>query len=138
MASTKKTLTYELNQWVKTDPVLMDDFNADNQKIEAALLEKGNCRIQICSHVGNGTCGAKNPSIIYFLIEPQIVYIVSETSVKRFVRPCKYVEGGTTSDSLVTWGKRSLQWFCTEERKNAVSEQCNELNKMYTCIAIGL
>ena len=32
-----KTTNYQLNQWEKTDRILMDDFNADNQKLEAAL-----------------------------------------------------------------------------------------------------
>ena len=37
MASTNKTENYGLNQWVKSDPVLMDDMNADNKKIDAAM-----------------------------------------------------------------------------------------------------
>ena len=32
-----KTPNYQLNQWAKSDRVLMDDFNADNAKIDAAL-----------------------------------------------------------------------------------------------------
>ena len=32
-----KTTNYQLNQWEKSDRVMMDDFNADNQKIDAAL-----------------------------------------------------------------------------------------------------
>ena len=32
-----KTTNYQLNQWAKSDRVMMDDFNADNQKIDAAL-----------------------------------------------------------------------------------------------------
>ena len=35
--STNKTTNYSLNQWVKSDRVLMEDFNADNAKIDAAL-----------------------------------------------------------------------------------------------------
>jgi len=35
--STNKTEHYQLNQWVKSDQVLMDDFNADNRKIDGAL-----------------------------------------------------------------------------------------------------
>lgn len=31
------TGNYQLNQWEKTDRVLMDDFNADNAKLDAAL-----------------------------------------------------------------------------------------------------
>lgn len=32
-----KTTNYQLNQWAKSDRILMDDFNADNRKIDAAL-----------------------------------------------------------------------------------------------------
>ena len=59
-----RTPNYNLNQWEKSDKVLMDDFNADNAKIDAALKgeagaraagdaalqaalsAKGNCRIR--------------------------------------------------------------------------------------------
>ena len=32
-----KTTNYQLNQWAKPDRVMMDDFNADNAKLDAAL-----------------------------------------------------------------------------------------------------
>ena len=35
--STNRTSNYNLNQWVKSDRVLMSEFNADNVKIDAAL-----------------------------------------------------------------------------------------------------
>ena len=38
--STNKTQNYQLNQWVKSDQVRMEDFNADNAKIDAALASK--------------------------------------------------------------------------------------------------
>ena len=37
MAATNHTPNIELNQWVRTDPFCMDDFNADNTKIDAAI-----------------------------------------------------------------------------------------------------
>lgn len=37
MSSTNKTNTYQLNQWVLDDPLLMADFNADNSRIDSAL-----------------------------------------------------------------------------------------------------
>ena len=36
----QKTANYQLNQWVKSDRIQMEDFNSDNAKIDAAL--KGN------------------------------------------------------------------------------------------------
>ena len=35
--SSSKTASLKLNQWQRTDPVVMDDFNADNAKVDAAL-----------------------------------------------------------------------------------------------------
>ena len=36
----KKTETYNLNQWEASDRIRMEDFNADNARLEAALLSK--------------------------------------------------------------------------------------------------
>lgn len=38
MASKNHTQQYQLCQWVENDPVLREDFNADNLKTEAAIL----------------------------------------------------------------------------------------------------
>ena len=32
-----KTTNYQLNQWAKSDRIMLEDFNADNAKIDAAL-----------------------------------------------------------------------------------------------------
>ena len=37
MASTNKTEKLNLNQWVETDPVLREDFNADNAILDAVI-----------------------------------------------------------------------------------------------------
>ena len=53
----KHTKNYQLNQWAKSDRVLMDDFNSDNQKIDAALGEK--CGIVFGSYPGNDAASRK-------------------------------------------------------------------------------
>ena len=54
-----QTANYGLSQWEATDRILMEDFNSDNSKIDAALTgldtraaaledelgEKGNCQL---------------------------------------------------------------------------------------------
>lgn len=50
----KQTAQFGLNQWERTDRVLMDDFNNDNKKIDAALKER-NCRFYLTSYVGTGS-----------------------------------------------------------------------------------
>ena len=37
MAATNHTANYQLNQWVESDPVRREDFNADNLKIDTVL-----------------------------------------------------------------------------------------------------
>ena len=47
------TTNYQLNQWAKSDRIMMDDFNADNQKIDAALAAKS--RVACGVYTGDGT-----------------------------------------------------------------------------------
>ncbi|MEY8420920.1 hypothetical protein AALA83_16815 [Oscillospiraceae bacterium 44-5] len=73
--SSNHTANYGLSQWERTDKVLMEDFNADNAKIDAALgghretLEQlvktaglvpklGNCQIETFTYTGAGTTEA--------------------------------------------------------------------------------
>ena len=87
--STNHTPNYQLSQWEKTDQVLMDDFNADNAAIDAALkagadartalsgqlAKKGNCRIRSHVYVGNGACGLNNPTVVNFTGHPDFFVI---------------------------------------------------------------
>lgn len=40
--STSKTANFQLNQWSLDDPFLMEEFNEDNRKIEAAIISAQN------------------------------------------------------------------------------------------------
>lgn len=95
-----KTPNYALNQWSKSDRVLMDDFNADNQKIEAALGtlsdnlgHKGNCRMVCQYHPGTGTCGKDHPSQLTMRRPPSLVFIADQDTGKFMI----YVEGSRSS-----------------------------------------
>ena len=46
-----KTTNYQLNQWAKSDRLIMNDFNSDNQKIDAAL---GALQIVTGTYTGSG------------------------------------------------------------------------------------
>ena len=51
-----KTTNYQLNQWTKSDRIMLDDFNADNQKLDAAIkAAHDSVRIVRGSYVGDGT-----------------------------------------------------------------------------------
>ena len=45
----KKTKKYQLSQWEKTDRLMMEDFNGDNAKLEAALAGHDNALAKLTS-----------------------------------------------------------------------------------------
>ncbi len=45
----KKTNKYQLSQWEKTDRLMMEDFNGDNAKLEAALAGHDNALAKLTS-----------------------------------------------------------------------------------------
>ena len=124
-----KTTNYQLNQWAKSDRVMMDDFNADNAKIDAALKANadaiaetaaacGNCRIVYGSYVGNGQYGSSNPKTLTFDGTPLFVALSGRYHFFA-VKGCSFVQT-LSSPSLadlslpLTWDDRSVSWYSTE------------------------
>ena len=64
-----KTTNYQLNQWAKSDRLMMDDFNADNQKIDAALAALP--KLVTGSYTGDGAESRK----IDLSFTPKAVYV---------------------------------------------------------------
>ena len=117
------TTNYQLNQWAKSDRILMDDFNADNAKIDAALAAHaaalagcGNCKIEFGSYTGDGTVGLA----LTFSARPVAVFIQANASADfgmmlrgsetiaafsncafAFLR-CTWTETGITIERLTT------------------------------------
>jgi len=52
-----QTTNFGLNQWNSTDRIQMEDFNADNAKIDAALKSLQVEHVYTGSFVGNGVTG---------------------------------------------------------------------------------
>ena len=75
-----KTANFQLTQWEKTDRILMEEFNSDNEKIDTALKSNadkaaalqtalagaGNCEIGMISYTGTGKNGDSNPTTVTF------------------------------------------------------------------------
>ena len=76
-----KTTNYQLNQWAKSDRVLMDDFNADNAKIDAALKANADAtpKLAFGSYKGTGTYGSKNKTAITFPFAPKWLMIYTKS-----------------------------------------------------------
>ncbi len=75
MSSTNKTKNYALSQWVEDDPVLREDFNSDNVKIDTEMKAvrdlASRVRLVVGEYFGTGnpldlaTSYALNAVIIY-------------------------------------------------------------------------
>lgn len=48
-----QTPNFQLNQWEKSDRIMMEDFNADNAKIEAALAQEAVARAAADTNLQN-------------------------------------------------------------------------------------
>ena len=71
--STNHTPNYQLSQWERSDRVQMEDFNADNAKIDAALtqLQATALRIHTGGYMGTGT----QSHTIELPFKPQFFYL---------------------------------------------------------------
>ena len=82
-----KTENYQLSQWELADRIQMEDFNGDNEKVDAALKGQaetaaaetaareelaaavaacGNCKIAYGTYTGNGNYGSDHPNCLTF------------------------------------------------------------------------
>ena len=91
----QQTGNYQLSQWEKADRIQMEDFNGDNEKIDAALAAEtaareslaaavakcGNCRVALTSYTGNGLYGAENPTRVTFEARPLAFFIFGEAAL---------------------------------------------------------
>ena len=109
------TQNYQLNQWEKTDRVLMEDFNEDNAKIDAAL--SGMPRIATGSYKGNGNASTtEDIRALNCGFPPQMVIVFRDgggaTFSGLFVRPCEYGLSRFDSNGTVkvTWSDTGVSW----------------------------
>ena len=158
MASANKTENYNLNQWVGTDPVLMEDFNADNAKIDAALtaIKGGQLKMATGSYLGGGEHGSANPNSLSFDFVPYAVIIRKLYEVKLnpsgmgavLIRPMSSVamemysagDGATTRRLNMAWGDKSVSWWTDVYAGNdshAANWQLNSDGEAYYYTAFG-
>lgn len=138
---------YGLCQWEATDPVLREEFNQDNVKIEAALESKGNCRIEVGSYVGTGTYGESHPCHLEFSFRPQIIFMDIHTTDDYNSVPQYYLffygateafAFGESKRNILTWSDTSVSWYFPDERVSEAAEhQFNTSGKTYRYLAIG-
>lgn len=129
-----QTEIHGLSQWEKPDRILMEDFNADNQKIEQALTEQaeqlapitaqigklGNCQVYATSYIGTGDTAGKS---ITFPAKPIIVMISDSSGRTRNIfwqgMPLSPYLTQTTYPATLTWSGNSVTLTDGETTKSA-------------------
>ncbi len=102
------TPNYNLSQWSPEDRILRDDFNADNDRIDAALAShagtlatRGNCSISVFTYTGTGKCGEANPTRITFPRMPAVFIVAGSDGIM-------VGRGGQTKASFCVYGNRAM------------------------------
>ena len=142
MAS-NETQNFHLNQWSLSDDVRMEDFNADNLKLETALSAA--CRCVTGSYVGTGEYGAEHPNTLTFDFTPYLVILHNEPQSSVWgqiiaLRPSLLIPMLFSSSNAVkygevtaSWNTTSLSWYGNHE-----FQQMNESGVTYHYTAFGL
>ena len=152
-----QTTNYGLSQWVKSDQVLMEDFNADNAKIDGALAAHGlelaklpffgNCRIEHFSYVGTGKYGPNNPTVIPYSRRPLLVVVIGENYCMMdspFIKHYVLMIGGVyqhPDTHYSVWGDDGLSFYSNSEPLggtiyNNPLAQMNTKNQPYAAVIL--
>ena len=150
------TQNYQLPQWVKSDRIMMDDFNDANSKIDAALhglrtdmdshaetlTEKGNCQIVFGTYTGTGTAGNTGATTLQFSAPPLFVAVmpanVSGTEAQYRLLLIRGAACGYTSTASyqctvsASWSGNSVSWY----NYGVPTYQCNMEGTQYCYIAL--
>ena len=116
MYASNQTTNYDLSQWLPTDPVHHEDFNADNAKLDAALAAKadaaetaeladavdglasavgehatlldtkGNCRVFCAYYIGTGLSGASHDKFFNFPPDRPVLVLIVDDQNDIFLR----------------------------------------------------
>ena len=142
----KQTEHYGLSQWEKTDRILMEDFNSDNAKVDAALAVAkterdalatavagcGNCRIVTGSYTGSGLYGADNPNTLTFDGNPLIVFVSNTIFLIRGSVGYSADPQYPNSSGTVIWTDNSVSWY----NSSSASWQFSVANGTYRYVAL--
>ena len=127
------TTNFNLSQWSKSDRIQMADFNADNQKIDAALALRNVC-FYTASYTGDGSTA----KTFTFPHKPMAVFIMRSdaSTVSLGIRGASrglaldIVNGRNT---YLTWADRSVTLACGS---NDLGQAGNYANVTYTLLAL--
>lgn len=154
----QQTEHYQLSLWNQDDRILMETFNGNNAKLDAALKAEadareastaalaeavtkcGNCKIVYGSYAGDGTYGKDNPCTLSFNHKPVFLAIciddMDSSAPQRLIairgaKEAYSFPGEHNSDNTLTWNDKSVSWY-----DNSAYYQCNASGETYYYVAL--
>lgn len=143
----KQTKNYQLNQWEATDRLMMEDFNNDNAKLDAALAAEqtaretlaaamsrcGNCKLWTTTYTGTGTYGSNSKTSLTFPTPPLLVGVFSNDGIAFFTKMGGYGAAGSYVSSLpFSWDGNTLSYYSSRDAQS----QYNSSGRTYTVVAL--
>lgn len=127
---------YQLNQWEKSDKVLMEDFNGDNQKIEDALAGLAESKAEqsevdglsgqlasallevpraaMGTYEGTGEYGTGKYTSVTFPFEPKLAVVMGSSIYAVFLagNTAAWTHSGFRQGNLVVrWDGATMSWY---------------------------
>lgn len=149
------TSKYQLSQWERSDKVLMEDFNSDNQKIEDALAglaaskaEQSEVdtlsglvgsalpempKVATGTYMGTGTCGEGNPTSLTFPFKPKLVVLAGSGVSVVFLEGqtgTAQCAGGQITNLRAAWDDATLTWYAESSYQGSASITVNAGNQL--------
>ena len=144
----QQTEHYQLSLWNQDDRILMETFNGNNEKLDAALHETtqqltestaqlsaavakcGNCQVQFQTYTGKGS----GSNSFTFAHKPLLV-VFGDDAFFFAVQGQRYATsraGGTGSDlASVSWSGNRVAWTAS-----TAMYQCNTSGKTYSMVVL--
>ena len=141
----KQTSNYQLNQWEKTDRILMEDFNGDNAKVDAALKAQasdmaslaaevakcGNCRVVMSTYTGTGAYNDTSTTVSFSEM-PLVFMIVGPLTTSFTAFKSATASNSFVSDEDLTWTGNTVSFLNSVHARY----QMNEKGCIYWVLAL--
>ena len=141
----KQTSNYQLNQWEKTDRILMEDFNGDNAKVDAALKAQasdmaslaaevakcGNCRVVMSTYTGTGayndtstTVSFSEMPLVFMIVGPLALLMARGGDTTSFTAfKSATASNSFVSDEDLTWTGNAVSVLDSGHARYQMNEQ---------------
>ena len=141
------TTNYGLSQWSLTDGIIMEDFNDDNRKIDAALKAIADSvpHIEAGTYRGTGDFGAASPNTLSFSFVPKLVIVrANDFSMRDSFGTDLFIwVKGAAEDSMDAHGttrhftlkNKTLKWYVSGTYASSAWQMNNPTTYYY--VALG-